>query len=540
MITRLRFIVLVLFATAIASPGCTQKKPLTAALPATQPTTTQPAWGELAEGLRIGLSVDRATYRPGDDITFTVSLVNASDKKLACVLPSNDKDSDFPFLIEFGIKRLVHQPERDVTSGGGLRPKRTKVLRTTNPGANEYKLAPKGQVYSAGFEFNTIAIASGTSGGEYGDYEVRVGYFIRGSTPAYGPAQDEKLRGAELWAGRYAYSGPVKFTVLADLPGGGLSIAQAVGGEGFGMAVAGKGDIPGENPRGQWGNGGFQVSQPLSKAARPGEGLAVHYSVSRMERPIFKNEPVILILHRFDEEYDPRKVIKIVADTVENRAAIAKAVAALKDDGAWREATMARYQEKLRLREPIKMPAQTQPEGPPAAESGWTLKSMPEIVIRTSQLFNGFGFVNLDKAEVVPRPANAPRDFKQREAVTGSAYTADNEWVLGSDPIWAADSATGKREQTFTAREVTAEWWDKVSPSQVRAQTNGPLMLSIIESKAGTPRVYLFRTIAGTRGLIRLAAPAGDTRDEFHITIKLLMKDGEQAPATQPATHPRS
>ena len=57
-------------------------------------------WGKAIEGVRCGIALDKAVYKPDEPLRVTVSLQNVSDDNLAYVLPSSDPKSEFPHFDE--------------------------------------------------------------------------------------------------------------------------------------------------------------------------------------------------------------------------------------------------------------------------------------------------------------------------------------------------------------------------------------------------------------------------------------------------------
>jgi len=166
-------------------------------------------WSAPVEGLRSSLSADKQTYVVDSDPILTYSLQNASDKRIAAVLPSASEDSSFTHLIEFnfcyvgadGYKKYFRAKPKSKGSFG------------FNPGANDYMLLPTDKTFSASFHLSSL-LTEDNQGNKIafnneGLYEVIAVYFIRASTPGYG----KDLKDAFMWAGNHLTTNPIRFAI---------------------------------------------------------------------------------------------------------------------------------------------------------------------------------------------------------------------------------------------------------------------------------------------------------------------------------------
>ena len=171
----------------------------------TEVTAKEVEWGEAIKGLRARVSTDKEEYAPGGDPEFTFSLENVGEERIACVLPSRDEKSDFPMLLTFSITRKG--PDDGVRRVDGT--SKHKGSRSFNPGSGEYAETKKGEVYSVSFKFSELVHGQKPIKLMPGEYTVKVTYFIRASTPKYGPA----IPGVKKWAGHHLKTNEVKFVV---------------------------------------------------------------------------------------------------------------------------------------------------------------------------------------------------------------------------------------------------------------------------------------------------------------------------------------
>jgi hypothetical protein len=154
-----------------------------------------------------------------------------------------------------------------------------------------------------------------------------------------------------------------------------------------------------------------------------------------------------------------------------------------------------------------------------------SFKTLPEVIITPEppgKYKIVFWTVNLDAAQAFPPQVQAPENFHDLHGINAVAYTADEQWVLSSRNV---------RNQTFAAREVTADWWDRATTAQVSAALQGPLrpQRAIMESTADKPRYYLYLSGQGAAGLAKLTASRQSGIDEFRVALKLVV--GSDAPA---------
>ena len=173
----------------------------------TTPEVTAKAieWGEAVEGLRVGLGVDGDAYGDEDDPEFRFMLQKTGDERIACVLPSSNPKSEFPQLLIFNV--TVKTSDGQVRSVDAY--VKSKGQTSMNPGSKEYAEAKKGEIHAGLLKFSRLVYNDKPVELVPGEYEVTVTYFIRASTPKYGPP----IPGVTKWAGHHLKTNEVKFIV---------------------------------------------------------------------------------------------------------------------------------------------------------------------------------------------------------------------------------------------------------------------------------------------------------------------------------------
>lgn len=327
---------LVAFGLFLVAVGCGVEQPENSAETPQTPSTSgsdstakadvpeaEIAWGEMQEGLRLGISTDQKQYVPGTKVAMTVWLENASDEAVNCVLPSASETSDFPLLLAFGIKRTVHHRELDYSKSGKFFVAEPPNPPKMHPGAGQFSPAHPGQRYAATFSVDTGTLASAadhSDGLQYGDYELRVSYFVRASTPIGTDLNTPNA--SRILAGIHLYSGNTRFVFTGNLPGGELSLGEALSRpETF--VFAGKAGTPGQNNRDSpWTTSGY-IDQPLFGPVPDESHAIVDFDLAISERPPDRGERLIWIC----EGRGPSRyvLLKVLPDTPENRKAVGDA-----------------------------------------------------------------------------------------------------------------------------------------------------------------------------------------------------------------------